>query len=94
MSRTANKSFIVTAGEPLPASVRKRITRTLKTASIHCVTMGNYWIVKSGLSAREIRDTLNANALQAISFLIVRLNHEAAWVNTSEPNARWLKTHL
>ncbi|NOX38801.1 MAG: hypothetical protein GXO78_14820 [Calditrichaeota bacterium] len=94
MSRLPIKSFIITTMEPLRATERDRVNQVLAGVSHHTFQLGQHWIVKTRLSARQLRDVLNQSTHQPTSFLILRLNHEAAWTNTCEQEAQWLKTHL
>lgn len=63
--------------------------------------LGNWWhwleatyLVKSDLTAVEIRDVLKGHLASTDKLLIAKLSGSAAWVGFSDQSAEWLKTTL
>lgn len=52
------------------------------------------WIVKTNLSAVQIRDMLKAHIDSGDELLVVRLTSEGAWAGFNERGSTWLKKHL
>lgn len=58
----------------------------------HC--LDSTWIVKSNLSATDIRDKLSAYIDSNDELLVAKLSGEAAWTGFSKECADWLKENL
>ncbi len=58
----------------------------------HC--LGSVWIVKSGLTATQIRDSLRSHHDSNDSVLVVLLSGEGAWAGFSEQCSSWLESNL
>lgn len=52
------------------------------------------WIVKSDLTAVQIRDNLKPYIDDNDELLVARLSGEAAWTGFSERGSKWLKNNL
>jgi hypothetical protein len=52
------------------------------------------WIVKSNLSAAQIRDILRPFIDNNDELLVASLAGESAWVGFNEPGSKWLKENI
>lgn len=58
----------------------------------HC--LDSTWLVKSALSAAQIRDSLNTKLDANDKLLVVALSGEGAWAGFNSDCSRWLKENL
>ncbi|WP_321307678.1 CRISPR-associated protein Cas2 [Marinifilum fragile] len=58
----------------------------------HC--LDSTWIVKSNLTAVEIRDALKEYIDDNDELLVIKLSREAAWTGFSDECSNWLKDNL
>lgn len=58
----------------------------------HC--LDSTWVVKSNLTAVQIRDSLSNNMDQNDSLLVLGLSGVGAWIGFSDECSNWLKNNL
>ena len=58
----------------------------------HC--LDSTWIVKTDLTAVQIRDALSPHIDSSDELLVVKLSGEAAWIGFDDKCSSWLKANL
>jgi hypothetical protein len=77
-----------------PGQVYKDLIDKIKSFGTWWHCLDSTWLIKSSLSAKAIRDTLNTIIDNNDKLLVARLSGEAAWTGFIADCSDWLKNNL
>jgi len=82
----------VTGHNPQKYFDLKESIQALSTDHMH--SLGSTWLIKSELTATQIRDRLAIHFGPGDELLIAVVSAPAAWLGFSESSSRWLREHI
>ena len=88
------KAYLVTYDLNRPGQNYDDLFEAIKAIGTWWHCLDSTWIVKSNLSAVQVRDSLSPQIDRNDSLLVVALSGEGAWMGFSEDCSSWLKNNL
>ena len=88
------KSYLITYDLNSPGQDYNSLYEDIKGLGTWWHCLDSTWIVKSSLSAKEIRDKLSPSIDGNDAFLVAKMSGEAAWKGFSTDCSTWLKDNL
>jgi hypothetical protein len=88
------KSYLIGYDLRRPGQDYKDLIEAIKNLGAWWHCLDSTWIIKSNLTAEQIRDNLTPYIDDNDKLLVVKLFREAAWTGFDKNCADWLQTNL
>ncbi len=87
-------SYLITYDLMSPGQDYSSLHESIEKYNNYWKCLESVWIIKSDMSAKEIRNELAKHVDQNDKLLVAKLSGEAAWRGFSDKCSKWLKDNL
>jgi hypothetical protein len=88
------KSYLITYDLMKPGQNYEKLYEAIKNVGPWCHLLESNWVVKSDLTAAQIRDKITPHIDKSDKLFVAQLSRDAAWIGLSEEISKWLKDNL